>query len=270
MRNMKPILFNTEMVQAILEGRKTVTRRYIKKWQGANDCMGVWRNIDEDGKVYIKDYKYDLCWMEEKYYIKRYAKYQVGDILYVKETWNQLAKVDKDGYTHYDDLFYVYKADKEQCDLYNDDGMYLDDTHRKWKPSIHTPKEAARIFLRVTNVRVEKLQDIHYYEVYKEGIKSSDICNAKCKKKETCVSEQTLGKCHVINTFKNVWDDCYAYPKPVKVNGVLDHYESYHWEDIQETREYKELPWLVCGNPYVFVYDFEVISKEEAMKEVKK
>lgn len=137
LKNAKPILFNTEMVQAILEGRKTVTRRKIDR-DITNFC-----DVDTDGT--LLDYQncdgdfinpVDLC------------RYRKGDILWVRETWQ---KIDKT---------YFYKADNDSEDW----GM-------SWKPSIHMPKVAARIFLKVTDVRVEKLQDITEMQVRKEGFR---------------------------------------------------------------------------------------------------
>lgn len=218
---MKPILFNTEMVQAILERGKTVTRRCVKHEINV---------FEKNGETLVYDHRFLFDFALDAY-VASQAKYKKGDVLYVRETWNQLAKVDKDGYTHYDDLFYVYKADKKQCDLYDDNGMHLDDTHRKWKPSIHMPKEAARLFLHVTNVRVERLQDMCLRDFINEGIvireeSFNDPENAYYQAKEV---------------FHKIW------------NSTLkkDELDQYGWD----------------ANPYVWVYEFEVISKEEAMKE---
>lgn len=122
----RPILFNSDMVQAILEGSKTVTRRKID-----TDISNQF-DVEVDGRV--------ICYIDpetgDRYKPEELCRYHLGDILYVRETWNQLARVDENGYTHYNDLFYVYKADKNQPDLYDDNGFYLDDTERKWRPSI--------------------------------------------------------------------------------------------------------------------------------------
>ena len=113
------------MVRAILEGRKTVTRRVIK---------------NTDASMYAGLCGFGPGLFSEKTGLRvKEPYYRLGDILYVRETWNQLARVDENGYTHYNDLFYVYKADKNQPDLYDDNGFYLDDTARKWRPSIHMP-----------------------------------------------------------------------------------------------------------------------------------
>ena len=171
----RPILFSSDMVRAILEGRKTVTRRVIKpqfeiSLEGTEcECShekGFW---DMGGNEWAcRQCGYGVIPMRGGSWI--HAPYGAGDILYVRETWNQLARVDENGYTHYNDLFYVYKADKNQPDLYDDNGFYLDDTERKWHPSIHMPKEAARIWLQVTDVRAERLHDLTNRDAKKEGI----------------------------------------------------------------------------------------------------
>lgn len=122
----KPILFNTEMVRAILDGRKTCTRRTMKPQLTAH-------------------------------YGTQCAKppYQQGDILYVRETWGHPILLNSDKQ-------YVFKADK-MAEI-----GFKNDSHI-WHPSIHMPKEAARIWLKVTEVRVERLQDITEAQAEKEG-----------------------------------------------------------------------------------------------------
>lgn len=143
----KPILFNTEMVQAILRGQKTCTRRIVKgaipddaMWgytmftpKGCISCRGVY--ADEYGEKFFR------------------LPYQQGDILYVRETWC------KGSWMNEKERYY-YKADDN-------------DFHCVWHPSIHMPKEAARIWLRVTDVRAERLQECGEgwcIDIEKEGI----------------------------------------------------------------------------------------------------
>lgn len=135
----RPILFNTEMVRAILDGRKTFTRRLVKFFPGENP---QWTGYIKDGLM-LYNGKNELC--------IRKAPYQPGDILYVRETWSEWT----DGY--------LYKAWTEP---FPQPGQFPE---IKWKPSIHMPKEAARIWLKVTNVRVERLQDITEAEAMLEG-----------------------------------------------------------------------------------------------------
>jgi len=155
----KPILFSTPMVQAILDGRKTQTRRIIDV-DSNFEYRGV---IIGDGKrngnhlFIIGPNK----WTEIK------PKYQPGDILWVRETWQQEAREfeNENGKGWVFTGKYIYRADGAQLPIGSE-------AFGKWKLSIHMPKEAARIFLKVTDVRVEKLQDISAKDAIAEGVES--------------------------------------------------------------------------------------------------
>ena len=162
---MKSILFNTEMVRAILEGRKTVTRRVIKPHNPFRSDnykqgrYGLWIDATTDNGDkcgHIKDYSVSPCWQPFSYYIKNCAPYQEGDILYVRETWRE-----------YNGKYFFKANEPKEYDDYK--------TNPKWKPSIHMPKEAARIFLKVTDVRVERLQDMKTVDFQKEGMQANSI-----------------------------------------------------------------------------------------------
>lgn len=138
----KPILFNTEMVRAILDGRKTCTRRVVKLPKNMSG-----RPVGKSGDIgfmYLGG-------------IKR-PPYQQGDILYVRETWGHPISLNSDKQ-------YVFRAD-EIAEI-----GFKNDSHI-WHPSIHMPKEAARIWLKVKDVRVELLHDITGKSVLREGINS--------------------------------------------------------------------------------------------------
>lgn len=139
----KPILFNTEMVRAIMDGRKTCTRRSIKpQWEECPHCKYVHNEYIYDKlaqNVYCARCGYPLV-------PERKAPYQPGDILYVRETWGE----------GYEDGTYIYKA----SDKLANHPMFKESSKRLYHPSIHMPKEAARIWLKVTDVKVERLQDI--------------------------------------------------------------------------------------------------------------
>lgn len=131
----KPILFNTEMVRAILDGRKSCTRRTVR-----HDVEAILNS------PYHKDHPE----VEDKQIISKLCMppYQPGDILYVRETFIQAA-------AH----IFWYKAD----------GKSWMSKDLLWKPSIHMPKEAARIWLKITDVRVERLQEISAESALAEG-----------------------------------------------------------------------------------------------------
>lgn len=146
----KPIPFNTELVQAIFEGRKTVTRRVIKFPEGliGSHVVGEAGNQHNQlGVMYAGG-------------IKR-PRYQINDILYVKETWMEFPVNN-----------YHYRAD---FGTGRDDEFFQVESCPKWKPSRFMPKRAARIFLRVQNVRAEKIQEITVDDISKEGIHIDDI-----------------------------------------------------------------------------------------------
>lgn len=145
----KPILFNTEMVRAILNGRKDATRRIVK---GFIPDDAVWGYTAFTPKGYISCRGTFADGYGEKFFK---LPCEPGDILYVRETW-----MDYAGLT-------MYKAD---CDIYRLDSLNL--AGFGWKPSIHMPKEAARIWLKVTDVRVERLQDITIDDIRGEGLSS--------------------------------------------------------------------------------------------------
>lgn len=144
----KPILFNTEMVRAILDGRKTVTRRAVKFTAGQNPA---WTGYIPDGAVLYGSNNIPAA----------KASYQSGDILYVRETWVKLPVSPGDHFRP--NGIYYYKADEES----RPERFWCNG----WRPSIHMPKEAARMFLRVIDVRAERIQDITDKQIENEGIR---------------------------------------------------------------------------------------------------
>jgi hypothetical protein len=154
--NFKPILMSTPMVQAILEGRKTQTRRIIK--------------IDEGEKIEFDNYETRKCFIiVGKDFVKPLkCKYRVGDILWVRETWA------KTGDNFHDDWeregIYYFKAENP----FNEKELHENYPHvkgfPKWRPSIFMPKEASRIFLKLKSIRVEKLNNISGEDAMKEGV----------------------------------------------------------------------------------------------------
>lgn len=147
----KPILFNkqisTEMVRAILDGRKTCTRRLVKFLPGENS---QWTGYIKDGLM-LYNGRNEPC--------IRKVPYQLGDILYVRETWCGLP-VNEAGHMRGHTIYY-YKADGE---------LRPKGWRGTWHPSIHMPKEAARIWLKVTDVKVERLQEITSEQIGREGV----------------------------------------------------------------------------------------------------
>ncbi len=191
----KPILFNTEMVRAILDGKKTCTRRIVKgaipddaMWgytmftpKGCISCRGVY--ADEYGEKFFR------------------LPYQQGDILYVRETWC------KGSWMNEKERYY-YKADDN-------------DFHCVWHPSIHMPKEAARIWLKVKDILVERLQGIDGKGCVKEGIEEEPL--------------KDVGEEFVKGMYHDLWDST------IKKSDI----DRYGWD----------------ANPWVWVIEFERCDK---------
>ncbi len=226
----KPILFNTEMVRAILDGRKSCTRRVVKGFipddalwgytaftpKGHISCRGVY--ADGYGEGFYK------------------LPYQPGDILYVRETW--------DCYPEYEDEnapgIYCYKADGDlRPEGYREMG---------WLSPIHMPKEAARIWLKVTNVRVERLQKIDEDGVWDEGFRFTPPCLTRvsadghtCDLDGPCTSRIKYCDMTMEELFgRELWD------KTIKKSDL----DRYGWD----------------ANPYVFVIEFVKIDKPEEIQ----
>jgi hypothetical protein len=183
-----------KMVRAILDCRKSCTRRIIKP-----QPQGYFEVSEEPLYIYDTDGKQG----------KITPPYQPGDILYVRETFIQAA-------AH----IFWYKADDKPW-------MSKD---LLWKPSIHMPKEAARIWLKVTDVRVERLQDITGLSVQKEGI---EVDPNECASKFDFISELFL-------LFQRLWDST------IKKSDL----DRYGWDT----------------NPYVWVIEFERCEKPKEEK----
>lgn len=159
MSRVLPILFNGDMVRAILDGRKTVTRRLIKPKQ----LIGILPDKCKNGmpEKFLKEKKYmfkPYCDMTDTELIKTSYNppYQPGDILYVRETWSE----------GYEEGTYIYRASDKLAGL----PTFKESSKLIYHPSIHMPKEAARIWLKVTDVRVERLQEITSEQICREGV----------------------------------------------------------------------------------------------------
>ena len=212
--SIKPILFNTEMVRAILGGRKSCTRRIVKGFIPNN---AVWGYTAFTPKGYISCRGTFADGYGEKFF-KLPCK--LGDILYVRETW----KKAPNGYYYYEDW--------QRNDI-------ADVT--KWKPSIHMPKEAARIWLKVTDVRVERLQEITEEQACMEGTNPWDeACYENNGWHPTLSDPDSGGEPNMVDGFHKLWNST------IKKSDL----DRYGWE----------------ANPYVFVIEFVKIDKPEEIQ----
>ncbi len=234
MSRVLPILFNTEMVQAILEGRKTVTRRVVRykhdntEMKMRTDKYGtrlieIQKNIEGETRGKNPD---GSSWQRLLPYIEKRPPFKRGDILYVRETWNLVYDMDGNYQIIEDTGRYIYYADGPMPYAHWVDantGEHKD--HMPWRPSIHMPKEAARIWLNVTDVRAERLQDIDGKGCIAEGIEVEAL--------EAAGEESARGM------FQDIWD------RTIK-RADLIHYG-----------------WDV--NPWVYVIEFERCEKPETL-----
>lgn len=236
----KPILFNTEMVRAILDGRKTCTRRVIKPqpqsrlcytYAGShNDCIGKWTYPNRGAhKLWGEEYKLPENIKDEELSKRWNPPYHTDDILYVRETWSE----------GYEDGTYIYRADDKLTDL----PTFKESSKLIYHPSIHMPKEAARIWLKITSVRVERLQEMKPVDVIKEGAYPDcwDCLNTYGESGSQCCygTEEQCSQCdEVMMEWEKLWTST------IKKS---DH-DSYGWS----------------ANPWVWVIEFERCEKPEA------
>lgn len=216
----KPILFNTEMVRAILDGRKTCTRRIVKGFI-PNDAVWGYTAFTPKGCISCRGTFADG-------YGEKFFKppYQPGDILYIRETWERFECWNCDG----DERGNCPKEPKKSvldktcgCYMYRATDEISGDA--KWHPSIHMPKEAARIWLEVTNVRVERLWEISADGIRNEGLSSAAV---HCGDMEIALKE---------------WEKL--------------------WNSIIPKKDIDRYGWQ--ANPWVWVIEFERCEKPEGV-----
>ena len=236
----KPILFNTEMVRAILDGRKTCTRRIVK--DGIPDDA-MWGYTAVTPKGYISRRGVYADGYGEGFYK---LPYQPGDLLYVRETWG-ISNLDDESKMAY----IVYRASEEQknegCrEVHLPDEKFekmyesMAESEPEWRPSIHMPKEAARIWLKVTDVRVERLRDIDEDGALREGAQG-----IRC-------DHVALGEHGCTDCMNTVWIE----PPQVGFMQI--------WDSTIKKSDLDRYGW--DANPYVFVIEFVKIDKPEEIQ----
>lgn len=209
-----PILFNIEMVKAILNGKKTCTRRIVKGYIPTDAEFGYTAFTPKDAISCRGTFETDHQEYGEKFFK---LPYQRGDILYVRETWGK----------GYEEGTYIYKADDKLADL----PTFKDSTKLIYHPSIHMPKEAARIWLKVTDVRVERLQDITEDGAKEEGANFKNGKNVGLEEKMRRTA---------IERFAEIWNST------IKKTDL----DRYGWD----------------ANPYIWVIEFERCEKPDLLE----
>lgn len=229
---MKPILFNTAMVRAILDGKKTCTRRIIKEEiPGGYKPLGfvLYPTDDKElGNLVFGGKGANV------YYAK--PPYKVGDVLYVRETFAKMdSYIDENGNeVEGETVFYRANELDEQTlmtfDYVDGDGFSLGRPY-PWTPSIHMSKRLARLFLKVTSVRAERLKDITDEGCYQEGISSTSFYD---EAEHIQIAGIGLNDSLERAAFSLLWNSTVKEDK-------------YSWE----------------GNPWVWVIEFERVEEGE-------
>lgn len=248
-----PILFNTEMVRAILDGRKTCTRRAVK-YKYSNTEMKIKSDKygsrlieiqkDVEGETYGKNPD-GSTWHKLLPYIEKIPPYKKGDILYVRETWQKAGLVDEFDHVIDGTEKYYYAAGPETpCfDFWVDPETGEHKERMPWRPSIHMPKEAARIWLKVTEVRVERLQEITEDQTEEEGFLFTPPC------------------LHLIGeNYCDIDGPCTSKVKYCDM-GAGELFGKVLWNSTIKKTDLDRYGWDV--NPWVWVVEFERCEKPE-------
>lgn len=218
----KPVIFNRELSEKIREGNKTQTRRVIKPQpEFKNNETGI-PEIFDDHQTF--EFKIDGYKNIYDYPVK--AKYAIGDILYLQEAW----KVERTWPSAYgfnvrfrDGKSSIYPCLFETFERYVKFSKYEDKSG--WQSPYFMPREVARTFVRITNIKVERLRDITSEDCIKEGVNIEDLSAFGPITRETYT-----------HAFADLWN------KTLSANT----YSSCSWD----------------ANPWVFVYEFKLIKPE--------
>lgn len=283
---MKPILFCTDMVLSVLDEIKTQTRRTINPQP---KCSNSHEDIGYDIR---------LCeWAKEPFNPKIHngllycancgeyvtmnnngmkLKYQINDILYARETWQHTECLNL--HPTDENCGYIYKA--------SENGQEFEHNFKEWqwKPSLFMPKEAARIFLKITNIRIERVADISEEDAKNEGVLKLDRQNSDIAiVYRNYLADNTYFQSHVKHlpnyvdeniiareSYRSLWQKLNGTPKVIqqKVNGktqtvgyIVYPFSEEDAEIFEGKSTWKDKPLTVITNPWVFVYDFEIVKK---------
>jgi hypothetical protein len=220
-----PILFSTPMVYAILNGNKAQTRRIMNPQPTAKTFSGIIGGYDDIPRMARF---YTLGKPNEPIIEDIKLKYNIGDILWVRETFQhtKILNINPED----ENYGYVYRASE------NGEEFEKNTDHWTWKPNMFMPKEACRLFLEVVSVRVEQLNRISDDDCLAEGIKKYE--------------DELFG--YLFHNYNK--GDCLQS----KFNSPQQSYKSL-WENINGTGSWEK-------NPYVWVYDFDIIKKPKNFK----
>lgn len=220
----RPIIFGTPMIKAILENRKTQTRRTL--------------NPQPDGGIHFEPFTpHGVVNGKGEPLECRFGR--KGDRLWVRETWNHSNHPDG---SYEPDCHVFYRADYMDDPLGADLEKSSDGIRRKWKCAIHMPRSASRILLEITNIRVERLQDITEEDAIAEGLKAITKDNGITIKYGIPDSDGLPG------------EDDLGWPWRDWNKSPIDAYRTL-WESINGKESWS-------SNPYVWVIEFKRINDE--------
>lgn len=233
-----PMLFSTPMVQALLDGRKTMTRR-LKGLELINMETDKWTPIEVDSPFKPTD----IFWFEgdgERIAV-RCPYGQPGDLIYVRETWGVGSRPDPfvgsvDGFEYKADEMFIDEV--ESLPIYPCEAFDFGNYDKKgWRPSIHMPKIAARLWLQVTDIRVKRLQDISEEDAKAEGVKP-----AHCDSNEKCPSSLCREKCSAIGEW---WNYLEPNGEGFPAFSAKESFETL-WQSIDGPESWAANPWVWC------------------------
>lgn len=228
----KPILFNAAMVRAILDGTKTQTRRPVKPDLDVEHCLA--------SGAYVEQWMMQKSWDTIRCDSMFFAPYQPGDTLWVRETWRPWDEIDRAEFEYDTESFQEFHKSSPPlpaCFRADCGEIEPEDRERgqRWRPSIHMPKWACRIFLEVTAVRCERVQDITPRNAKSEGAKLPIH-------PETCFGGPSVFRC----PYK--WKSCSDCPEQIKAFRTL-------WDSLAK----QGTTW--DENPWVWAYTFKRCEK---------
>jgi len=256
-----PLLMNGFGVRATLDRRLMLPQpRYHHGhwyWNGTNrwNSIAVGCRTIEEFKRYMLTKSVCLAWPKPR------CPFGIqGDIFYVRETWAAIS------YSHYPRVYVAYRASTsleqpaiiEARDVSSDFPWSKAKSYagrRYWRPSIHMPKWATRLWLVNEGTGIERVQDITIGDAMDEGI-GEMVFAWEGLRNPPHPSDW-------ITAFSRVWDSIYADPRPVRIKGVVDHYVSYPWDDVQRISEHRGKPWFIVGNPFVWKLKYRAREKYE-------
>jgi len=247
----KPLLMNGFGVKATLAGKKIMTRRPMRVQPTSANLETLERSYggccDIDGyyqALTAGDMGYEATTLRSPY-----GHY--GDLLYVRETCRaEELPNGVDGIRYAADNAFIEientkEAGEQWTKMYNyRHGQGL------WIPSIHMPKVATRLWLINEGTGVERLQDISWQDAEAEGWPvDQELFPTVNREVKT------------VRWFSKLWDSVYSAPKSVHINGIVDHYVSYPWDNVQEVGEHRGKLWFIVGNAWLWKLRYSIREK---------